>query len=132
MPRKKAAGNCSILPWLSGKGDNKEGRFVQVGNSLLLSRDFQTLTAGARWLYLCMTMEAGGKREFAFSHSAAKKYGIPGSSFDRQIQELKEAGFVEVVPDEDRAQFAPNRFRFCFGWKMQKTSNTPFPPSGSG
>ena len=36
MGRRKAAEKCTILPWLSRKSDNSEGRFIQVGNSLLL------------------------------------------------------------------------------------------------
>lgn len=54
-------GRDTIKPWLSARLDCKEGRFIQVGNSLLLSKEFQALTAGARFLYLCMTMESGGR-----------------------------------------------------------------------
>ncbi len=37
MPRYKAAKNCEIKPWLSARSDCREGRFIQVGDSFLLS-----------------------------------------------------------------------------------------------
>ena len=73
-------GRDTIKPWLSARLDCKEGRFVQVGNSLLLSKEFQALTAGARFLYLCMTMESAGKREFILykSNDYLKKSPVYG------------------------------------------------------
>ena len=66
MGRRKTAGRCNIRPWLSAKADCKEGRFIQIGNSLLLSEQFGKLKAGARDLYFRMAMESGGEREFTF------------------------------------------------------------------
>lgn len=117
MPRHKTAQNCAMLPWLSAKCDGKEGRFIQCGNSLFLSKSFQALSPGARWLYLSMAIEAGGKRDFVFTHSAAKKYGVSPSSYDRFLKELKDGGFIEKVEDENLAQYAPGRYRFVFDWK---------------
>ena len=96
MGRHKVAKNCNILPWVSGKADCKEGRFIQIGNSLLLSKEYQALSPGAGRLYLCMAMESGGKREFTFTHGIGKKYG-----FD----------------NPDMAQYAPGSYRFIFDWK---------------
>lgn len=62
-------------------------------------------------------MESGGKREVVFTHGTGKKYGISPSSYDRQMKELCANGFIEPVEDEDMAQFAPNKYRFMFGWK---------------
>ncbi|MCC8129215.1 MAG: hypothetical protein LIO51_04665 [Clostridiales bacterium] len=115
--RKSGRQKGELLPWLSAKPDNIDRRFLQVGNSVMLSKTLQSLSAGARWLYFALSMEAAGKREVLFTHSSAQKYGIPGSSFDRQILELKWAGFVESVPDENQAQYSPNRFKFCYSWK---------------
>lgn len=118
MGRHKTARNVEIRPWLSRNADGKEGRFVQVGNSLLLSKEFQTLTSGARLLYLCMTMESGGKREFTFTHGAGKKYGVAPSSYDRYVKDLQERKFIERLEDTDTApQYAPGKYRFCFDWK---------------
>lgn len=114
--RAKAAENCKISYWLTAKtGKEKDGRFIQVGNSLFFSKEVQGLTAGARWLYLCMAEEAGGKREYNFTHTTAKKYGISSSSFDRQKKELIEKGFIEDISGV--AQYAPGKYRFCFDWK---------------
>ena len=40
--RRRAGGNNNINPWLSARMDCKEGRFIQVGNSLLLSHKDDT------------------------------------------------------------------------------------------
>lgn len=115
MARRKAAQNCSLFPWLSAKPNCKEGRFIQVGNSLLLSKEFQKLSAGARWLYLCMTMESGGRRDFLFPLASAKKYGIPDASFRRYINELVNASLISKQSMANLRQ--PNEYSFSFEWK---------------
>ena len=115
MPRRKAAENCTVLPWLSGKPDNREKRFLQVGNTLLFVSSFQSLSAGAKHLYLCMAMESGGRRDFVFPHAAAKKYGFAARSFDRYVAELVRAGFLECASMKNLRQ--PNKYRFSLQWK---------------
>ena len=124
MPRLKAAKNCKILPWLSRKTDNSEGRFIQIGNTLLLSskseygleqNPFLKLTNGSRFVYLTMAMEAGGKREFEFTRSAAQKYGISNSSLRNAVHELVDAGMIKKQSGKN-ARVA-NRYEFCFNWK---------------
>lgn len=86
-----------MLPWLSARPDNKEGRFLMIGNSLLLSKKFQDLSAGSRFLYMAMSLEAGGKREFQFSRSSIKKFGVAETSFSRYLKELIDGKYIEVV-----------------------------------
>lgn len=117
MPRKKAARNVEIKPWLSGNSDNREGRFIQVGNSFLLNQSVQKLSAGARCLYLCMAMESGGGRDVTFPRKSAKKYGIAESSFDRYTKELCENGFLTRIISESRDRCVPAEYRFCMEWK---------------
>lgn len=117
MPRRKAARNCNILPWLSARGDSSEGRFLQIGNSLLLSKSFQALSAGAQVLYLCMSMESAGRREFVFPRTAAKKYGIPPRSLLRYVAELTDAGFIDKTSLKNLRQ--PNEYQFSFRWKEE-------------
>lgn len=117
MARRKSGG--TILPWLSARNDSKEKRFIQLGNSLLLSKHYQGLSPGARLFYHCLCMESGGSREVKFTHGNAKKYGISGSSYDRHIKELIDNGFIERVTTEDCLQFAPNVFRFSLSWKLE-------------
>lgn len=116
MGRKKAAVNVDIRPWLSAKQDCKEGRFIQVGNSLLFSKAAQSLSAGSFRLYLCMAMESGGRSEFSFPNSAAKKYGFAETSFNRYTKELREKGFI-IVTECGRITRTPNIYRFSFSWK---------------
>lgn len=128
MGRRKAAQNCTILPWLSGKADGREGRFLQLGNSLLLDKRFHALSSGARYLYLCLSMEAGGKKTVQFSRgTTAKKYGIPKNSFTRQIEELVQNGFVQRIADDDLLQFAPAVYELSILWKSK-----PAPQNGAG
>ena len=105
-----------MLPWLSARPDNKEGRFLMVGNSLLLSKKFQDLSAGARCLYVAMGLEAGGQRQFVFPRATSLKYGFSESSSIRYIKELVTAGFIEVTAC-GRFSRTPNCYRFSFSWK---------------
>ena len=65
----------TIVPALSAKVDNKEKRFIQVGNSLLLSKQFHALSTGSRFLYFCMAMESGGRKNFILPQKDAKSTG---------------------------------------------------------
>lgn len=119
MGRRKAAKHYPLMPWESANLDCKEGRYIRVGNSLLLSKAFQALAPSAQILYLALAMEGGGKPSVKLSHSAAKKYGVPPTTFDRSIKALREAGFIELVEDENHAQFAANVYRFSYSWKSR-------------
>lgn len=105
MGRHKAAKNVSFPYWMSERADCREGRFLQVGNSLMLSEAVQELTPGARWLYFALAMESGGRPETTFTHSTAKKYGVASSSFERQIKELCDHGFIKRILDPDMMQY---------------------------
>lgn len=62
-----------------------------------------------------MAMESGGKREFTFPLSTAKKYGITDNSLRRHIDELTRAGFISVRSGASIRQ--PNIYTFSFEWK---------------
>lgn len=64
----------------------------------MLSHQFQNLGIGARYLYFFITMERGGKRDFIFPQSAAKKYGIKSSSLWRHIVGLEAGKFIRGYP----------------------------------
>ncbi len=119
MPRHKA--HLTICPYLTAKPDCKEKRFIQVGNTLLLSHEFGRLGAGAQHLYLCMAMEAGGRSEFRFPQSAAIKYGIAPASFWRYVKELEENRFITVTSYKNLRQ--PNHYKFCLNWKPSRPPN---------
>lgn len=126
MPRRKAAKNCNILPWLSRRRDNTEGRFLQVGNSMFLSvKDKETgaelnpyvkLPDGAKNLYQCMSLEAGGHKSFEFTRiTAENKYGIQNSNLRRNVEVLIKAGFIRRNSGKTVRQ--PNHYEFIFEWK---------------
>ena len=124
MSRRKSAKNVPIPGWLSANLDCKEGRFIQVGNSLLLSEDFQALKPTTQNLYLCLAMESGGRPVVKLSHSAAlRKYGMPHTTYDRAVKELVAKGFIERVNDEEYSQFRTNEFRFSTVWKQKPVDN---------
>ena len=123
MPSRKR--HAEIKPWLSARPDCKEGRFIQVGNSLLLSKEFSRLSQGARCTYLCMCMESGGRRAFIFPKSAAKKYGIPHRTLLRHVEELVGKGFLEKTLS-GKCTREPNRFQFSFRWRALPPAE-PFP-----
>ena len=117
MARKKAAAHCKILPWLSAKGDNHEGRFLQVGNSLLLSKEFQKLKLATQHCYLCMALESGGQKTFRFPLSSAKKYNISSSTLRRCTEELEKKGFIKIQSNANIRK--PNVYTFCIDWKTR-------------
>ena len=106
----------TIVPALSAKVDNKEKRFIQVGNSLLLSKQFHALSTGSRFLYFCMAMESGGRKDFILPQKDAKKYGIAPSSLRKHINELEAARFIRVYSGKPTRE--PNRYEFCLSWKL--------------
>lgn len=116
MPRPKQAKNCNILPWLSGKTDCREGRFIQIGNSLFFSEGFQNLSEGAKIVYLCMALESGGKSTFTFPAKTMKKYGLSVRTTRRHIDSLIVSGFIEresgkVTREENRFTFTPSTWK---------------------
>lgn len=116
----------TIVPALSAKVDNKEKRFIQVGNSLLLSKQFHALSTGSRFLYFCMAMESGGRKDFILPQKDAKKYGIAPSSLRKHINELEAACFIRVYSRKPTRE--PNRYEFCLSWKLPPSplrSHTP-------
>ncbi|OUO37874.1 hypothetical protein B5F88_12090 [Flavonifractor sp. An306] len=121
MPRRKSVTNCAIPFWMSAKPDCKENRFIQAGNSLLLSPEFHKLSMGARYLYLCTAMEAGGRRNFTFPQSSAIKYSINPRSMRRYLQELISAGFIEVE-SSGRWTRESNRYLFSTRWRSHQTA----------
>ena len=124
MSKRKCG--SALLPHLSAKADNREKRFIQVGNSLLLSKQFHALSTGSRFLYFCMAMECGKMDKFIFPQKAAKKYGIAPSSLRKHINELEAARFIRVYSGKPTRE--PNRYEFCQGWKLPPSplcSHTP-------
>ena len=122
MSKKKTVYD-GITAWMSAKADNKEKRFIQVGNSLLLSKEFHKLGVGARCLYMCMAMESAGKRGFEFPLSAAKKYGFGNSTLRRYIAELEEAKFITVNSMKNMRR--PNEYAFSLEWKGIQPPRSP-------
>lgn len=101
-------------------------RFIQVGNSLLLSKQFHALSTGSRFLYFCMAMESGGRKNFILPQKDAKKYGIAPSSLRKHINELEAARFIRVYSGKPTRE--PNRYEFCLSWKLPPSplcSHTP-------
>ena len=115
MSRRKAAENCVIRPWLSGNQSCREGRYIQVGNSLLLSKAFQQLSNGARNLYLCMALESGGRQHFTFPQVAGKKFGFNPRSFWRYVDELVEKKFIKRQSNANLR--VANEYEFLLDWK---------------
>ena len=113
--KAKSAQRCKVAPWLSARGDCAEGRFIQVGNSFLLSPAVQELPASATVVYFAMALEAAGRREFVFPAGAMKKFGIPPQTGRRAIKTLRERGFIDVRSGKNTRE--ANVYAFTFDWK---------------
>lgn len=86
-----------------------------------MSKEFQSLSAGAQITYIFMALEAGTSRKFIFTHTTAKKYGIASRSFDRYMKELVENGFITFSSGKNTR--TPNEFEFSFSWKFDDAQN---------
>ena len=113
-----------LSPWMSARPDNIDRRFIQVGNSLLLSDKFQKLKSGAQHLYMCMSMEAGGQKDFTFPQSAAKKYGIAPKTLQRNVDTLVKNNFIRKVSGANLR--VANQYTFTpAAWKNILQANPP-------
>lgn len=105
---------------MSARTDNVEKRFCQIGDSLLFSKAYMNLTAGAMHLYICMAMESRGKRQFELPASKAVKYGFAKRTFWNYVSELETAGFIKR--QSGRFTRENNLYEFCSDWKNTSVS----------
>ena len=63
-----------------------------------------------------MAMESGGRPEFVFPLSAAKKYGISENTLRRGIKELIANGFIDMTSSGKTTREA-NYYAFSYRWK---------------
>jgi hypothetical protein len=101
--------------WLTASSDMREERFVQVGNTLFFNKAFQSLSVGARYLYIAAANEAGGNRNFQLPALKMKSLGFKERTAREYIKELEKAKFIEKVKC-GRNTRTPNDYRFCFDW----------------
>lgn len=104
-----------IKRWLTASANQKEGRFIQVGDTLVHNKRFISLTVGARYFYLLAAMEAAGERNFQFPASRMEALGIPVRTGRRHLQELEAAGFIEIIRSGKNTR-TENDYQFCFRW----------------
>ena len=119
MGRRKAAENCTILPWVSAKADNKEKKFLQIGVTLFENEAFQSLTPPQKIVYLAMCLDAGGSREFTFSKERFSHFGIPPSTARDAIEVLIQKGFI-TREFSGKLAHTKSLFRFSLDWKLKK------------
>ncbi|MFR3865515.1 MAG: hypothetical protein ACLVA8_08200 [Faecalibacterium prausnitzii] len=101
--------------WLTASPDQKEKRFVQVGNTLLFDRRFTALSVGARYFYILAANESGGQRSFQFPASKMEALGISKRTGWNYLKELEAAGFIECIKSGKCAR-QPNDYQFSFQW----------------
>lgn len=105
--------------WLTGsKGEkvgDKNSPFTQLSVSLLTDPAFISLSIPARYLYACLTAEAGPERVFKFPRKTALRYGFPESSFFRYVKELEDRGFISR--NSGKTTREPNIYQFEDIWK---------------
>lgn len=111
--------------WLTGKlgGKSPTGQplpFVQLYADLMQAPAFTALSAGARFCYLSMALEAKGNRCFEFPRKTAERYGIPGRTLVRNVQELENAGFLHCR--SGRTTRTASEYEFSLNWKLKQPS----------
>ena len=116
MSRKKAKTGKKLSYWCSGASDCSENFFVQLGVSLANHPAFTGLKDSAKWVYICMRLEARGRPDFQFSRRTAAKYGIAEQTLYRSVKLLVNAGFVDVVAS-GRSNKTATDYCFSVRWK---------------
>ena len=124
---KKTHRNKSLPKWASANQDCLENRFVQCGNSLYLSKTFQSLKYSTQRLYENMMLECGGCPDFCFPASTAKKYGMNNKTVLAGIEELISKGFIEKT-ECGRWTRTKNKYRFVSKWKTPPVFKKYRPP----
>lgn len=109
--------------WVTGQGCGKAASgqalpFVQIYADLMQAPAFYSLSAGARWCYLSMAIEAKGKRCFEFTRKTAERYGIKDRTLIRNVQELSAAGFLTCR--SGRTTRTASEYEFAMDWKLEK------------
>lgn len=108
--------------WLTGpyNGKSKKGYlpFTRIYSDLAQAPAFCSLSYGARWCYICMTLEAKGKPDFIFPRAVAAQYGLPESTLFRAVAELENARFIRCISPGKPTRTA-NEYRFIWEWKQQ-------------
>lgn len=99
-------------------GERSPLPFVQIYADLMQAQAFNSLSAGARWCYLSMTIEAKGKREFEFTRKTAEQYGIAKRTLVRYVQELAESGFLNCK--SGRSTRTASEYEFSMDWKLKE------------
>ena len=117
---KKKSNQTGLRPWASAKLDNKETRFIQIGDTLFFNESFNSLSPNAQMLYFRMFMEAAGKREFVFPQHKAVKAGMSSATFRRKVKELIDAGFI-TIKSSGRITRENNIYEFNLAWKESPT-----------
>ena len=79
---------------------------------------FKGMTYSARYLYACLMMESGGKRDFKFPKKSATKYGFNWGTAWKCLNELIEKGFIEKK-SSGKIVREPNEYRFVTNWKQR-------------
>ncbi len=123
MARQK---KTPFQPWLSRQPDGIEKRYIRLGNSQLLHPAMLNLGKAAFKIYVYMLLESGGKVEFELPRAKYKKIVAP-ATFQKAVEELSEAGFIEVVQRNANIQ-KPNKYRFSSGWKVKIEADRDSPP----
>jgi len=109
------------LPWATGLQNGKcDGRFLQIGNSLLFADQVKQLPGEALRLYMAMMNEAAGHKQFEFTQARAKQYGMSTTAFHKNVKLLEQRKFIKI--DSGWNTRTPNRYEFIFDWKSDKTN----------
>jgi hypothetical protein len=103
--------------WQTNKLNGKEERFIRLGNSFLLSKQFNQLSYQAQIVYIHMMLESAGQKRFIFPKIKYIPF-IPHHTFLKAKKELIENGFIEIIQN-NRNLRKPNQYSFTEKWKSK-------------
>ena len=120
MGRKKSKAKRDVQAW---ETPNASGHFTRLFDDLLNSEAFKRLSAQAKLVYILMRQEYKGEgytgNKVKCPYSKIETYRIGRKSISKGIQELIEAGFIEIV-EQGGLYHRPSVYKFSSRWYTEK------------
>jgi len=97
-----------------------KGRFVQVGHSLFVNKNFIKLSNRAKVVYFYMLDWCAGRERFEFSTTVLEKIGVMSRRWTMvALKELEEAGFIKKENNACPSGGFTQEWSFCDEWQEE-------------
>ena len=96
MAKKKKKKNFRSIESSNIQNDY-EDNFFYITKSMMLNKNWLSLTGNAKVLYMYMKLWACGREQFPFSYTMAQSFMNNNKTIYNSVKQLVEKGFIEIV-----------------------------------